>query len=271
MAIYHFSGTVIGRKKTPGASCCAGAAYRSGEQIGEHDYTKKQGVAWSGMLFCEGCPEELRSREALWSAVDRIEKRSDAQLYRSFDFAFPNSFSYDDCREVMCSFAQEQWVDEGMCADLCIHDKETDGQRNLHGHAMLTMRDIDENGIGKKNRAWNEHELMEKWREAWEHAVNARLRELGSVERIDHRSYEDQGETELIPTQHMGAHRTALERKGISTLLGDFNRRVKALNDRVRNSFDWKMKRFQKLADEQKRERMDVDAKARSRGRTRTR
>ena len=196
MAIYHFSGTVIGRKKTPGATCTAGAAYRAGEKIGENDYTKKQGVAWSGMLYCNDCPEDLKSREALWTAMDREEKRSDAQLYRSFEFAFPNSFSYEDCREVLTKYAQEQWVDEGMCADLCVHDKTTDGQRNLHGHAMLTLREITADGIGKKKREWNEHDLMEKWRAAWEEAVNAKLRELGSQERIDHRSYKDQGETE---------------------------------------------------------------------------
>lgn len=242
MALYHFSGTVVGRKTTPGATCCAGAAYRSAEKIGEHDYTNKSGVVWSDVLYCDACPEELRSRSALWSAMDSKEKRSDAQLYRSFDFAFPNEFSYADCQEVLTDFAQSQWVDRGMCADLCIHDKTYQGQRNLHGHAMLTMRDIDENGIGNKNRAWNEHELMEEWRAAWSDVVNAKLAELNVADRVDHRSYERQGETDIKPTKHLGKERTALERKGIATALGDFNRRIMAENALVRRSMEWLMK-----------------------------
>lgn len=236
MAIYHFSGKVIGRANTPGASAVAGAAYRSAEHIGEHDYTKKEGVGWSGMLFPEGCPDRLRDREALWSEVDRVEKRKDAQLYRSFDFAFPNCFSLQDCVEVVTVFAGNEWVSQGMVADLSVHCNPG----NLHGHAMLTLRDITEDGFGKKNRAWNEHDLMEKWRVAWEEAVNSRLRALGQTERIDHRSYEDQG-VPLTPTKHLGRFRAFLERMGICTSVGDHNRAVQADNDRVRGSLTYKV------------------------------
>lgn len=262
MAIYHFSGNVVGRKTSPGASACAGAAYRSAERIGDNDYTKKSGVVWSDVLYCDGCPEELRSRSALWTAVDNKERRSDAQLYRSFDFAFPNEFSYQDCQEVVTQFAQAQWVDLGMCADLCIHDKTYDGQRNLHGHAMLTMRTIDSNGLGNKNRDWNEHSLMEQWREAWSVAVNDKLKALGVADRVDHRSYERQGETDLQPTKHLGKAVTALERKGVLTYLGELNRRIMADNALVRRSVEWLMKKAS-------RQRINVgDSKERSRERT---
>lgn len=271
MAIYHFSGSVVGRSSNPSASCSAAAAYRSAEQVGEHDYTKKKGVAWSGMLFCDNCPQELQSREALWSAVDSAEKRKDSQLFRSFDFAFPNSFTYKDCQECAVKFASEQWVSLGMCVDLSVHDTMYNGQRNLHGHAMCTLRDIDENGIGKKNRSWNEHELMPKWREAWSAVINERLQELGIDEEIDHRSYKDQGETELQPTVHLGRSVTALERKGVKTMLGDFNRRIKALNDAVRSSLAWKIKDASKGSKRSERQRMNVDEKKRPHTRSRSR
>lgn len=241
MAIYHFSGEVVGRKSDPTASCVAASAYRSGSKVGEHDFTRKEDAVWSAMLFCDGCPEELRSREALWSAVDAVEKRKDAQLFRSFDFAFPNCFSYQDCKEVICRFAGQQWVSQGMCADISIHDKVVDGQQNLHGHAMLTLRVIDENGIGKKNRAWNEHELMERYRVEWQRIVNERLRELGKTERIDHRSYKAQG-LGLKPTKHLGRYRTAQERKGHVTSLGDYNRRVEAQNAHTRRDLTYRIK-----------------------------
>lgn len=260
MAIYHFSGKVIGRSTTQGASCCAAAAYRSGEEIGDHDYTRKNGVVWSGVLYCDTCPEELRSRSALWSAVDAVEKRKDAQLYRSFDFAFPNEFSYRDCQEVATEFAQKQWVDRGMCADLCVHDTEHDGVRNLHGHAMLTMRTIDENGIGKKNRDWNEHDLMEEWRSAWSDIVNDRLKQIGIDQEIDHRSFERQGETELTPTFHEGKAVTALERQGIETDVGNYNRAVKEKNNKIMRSIQWLIKKAQGR-------RMDVEPEQKSKGR----
>lgn len=261
MAIYHFSGSVVGRSSNPSASCAAASAYRSGDKIDEHDYTKKKGVAWSGMLYCDGCPEELKSREALWTAVDEKERRSDAQLFRSFDMAFPNEFSYDDCREVLTDFAQKQWVDKGMCADLAVHDTQYHGQRNLHGHAMLTMRNIDENGLGKKNRDWNEHSNMEQWREAWSIAINDRLRDMGSLERIDHRSFERQGETELQPTVHMGKEATALERNGVSTYIGELNRHIQAINERIRRSLAWRTKQAEKERKEAERAREDAQSR----------
>lgn len=260
MAIYHFSGKVIGRSSAPGASCCAAAAYRSAEQIGENDYTRKSGVVWSDVLYCDTCPADLRTREALWSAVDAVEKRKDAQLYRSFDFAFPNEFSYQDCYEVITDFAQEQWVDLGMCADLCIHDTEHDGVRNLHGHAMLTMRDLDENGFGKKNRDWNEHDLMEQWRSAWSDIVNARLKQIGIDQQIDNRSFERQGEKDLTPTIHEGKEVTALERKGIKTDIGNYNREVREKNNIIKRSLQWLLKKARK-------QRMDVAERDKGKGR----
>lgn len=264
MAIYHFSGKVIGRKSAPSASCVAAAAYRSAEHIGDNDYTRKSGVVWSDMLYCDGCPDELKSREALWTAVDQVEKRKDAQLYRSFDFAFPNEFTYEDCQDVITDFAQEQWVDLGMCADLCIHDTQHDGVRNLHGHAMLTLRDIDENGLGKKNRTWNEHELMEQWREAWAEKVNERLKVIGEQSRVEHKSFERLGESDLTPTVHEGKAVTALERKGVRTAVGDYNREVRERNNIIKRSVEWLMKKAGL-------KRMDVKGQARERTRERTR
>lgn len=229
MAIYHFSCKVVGRTKVPNATCTAAAAYRSGTKIGEHDYTRKEGVVWSSTKFPEGCPEELRSREALWSAMDAKEKRKDAQLYRDVDFAFPNQFSYKDCQEVLEQFAEEQWTSLGMCSELAIHDPQRE-PRNLHGHAMLSLRTVDEKGIGKKNRDWNEHDLVEKWREAWEEVVNARLKEIGDKERIDHRSNEDQGKR-TEPTKHEGKVATWLYRRfGIVLPVVRWNQDVRARN-----------------------------------------
>ena len=63
--------------------------------------------------------------------------------------------------------------------------------------------------------------------------------------RIDHRSYERQG-VELLPTVHEGATVRAMEKKGIRTEKGEFNRWIRATNAVIRDIkkkiallFDW--------------------------------
>ena len=53
-----------------------------------------------------------------------------------------------------------------MIADLnVIGDIGEDGMPKPHVHVMLTMRDVDEDGFGKKQRDWNRTEMVERWRE----------------------------------------------------------------------------------------------------------
>jgi len=156
-------------------------------------------------------------------------------------------------------YVKKHFVKHGMCADICIHDK---GDGNPHAHVMLTMRpfnedstwgdkqkkvyilDDDSNKIYdpikrqyKCNKAqttdWNEHTKTEEWREGWAAAVNYFLKQQGSSERIDHRSYERQGNG-LIPTIHMGAAATQLERRGIRTERGNINRQIVDINRELR-------------------------------------
>ena len=134
---------------------------------------------------------------------------------------------------------------------MCIRDS------NPHCHIMLTMRAIDENGKwmpksrkvydldenGERIRLpsgrwkshkedtvdWNEQYHAEEWRHGWEVIQNKYLELTGSAERVDMRSYERQG-LDIIPTVHMGAAVSALERKGIETNIGNLNRDIKAAN-----------------------------------------
>ena len=71
------------------------------------------------------------------------------------------------------------------------------------------------------------------------------LRKKGLDVRIDHRSYERQG-VDLLPTVHEGATVRAMEKKGIRTEKGEFNRWIKATNAVIRDIkkkiallFDW--------------------------------
>ena len=198
MAIYHFSAKVIGRAN--GSSALASAAYRSASRLYDqrldrhHDFSNKSGVIHSEVMAPAGVPEQLRERESLWNAVETAEKRKDAQLTREIEFALPRELDQSQGIDLARDFVEREFVGRGMIADLNVHwDIGADGGPKPHAHVMLTMRAVDENGLGAKVRAWNRTDLLEIWRAAWGAHVNERLAELGVAARIDHRSLEEQG------------------------------------------------------------------------------
>ena len=92
---------------------------------------------------------------------------------------------------------------------------------------------------------WNEQYHAEEWRHGWELVQNKYLELAGSPEQVDMRSYERQG-LDVLPTVHMGAAVSALERKGIETNIGNLNRDIKAANrmmsairSTIRNLRNW--------------------------------
>lgn len=104
-----------------------------------------------------------------------------------------------------------------MIADLnVIGDIGEDGMPKPHVHVMLTMRDVDEDGFGKKQRDWNRTEMVERWRERWAALANERLAELDIDARIDHRSLEAQG-IALEPQTQIGAPAQRIEIDGGET------------------------------------------------------
>jgi Ti-type conjugative transfer relaxase TraA len=208
MAIYHLSVKVISR--ATGRSSVAAAAYRSASRLHDdrldrdHDFSNKPGVVHSKVLLPDGAPEEWHDRERLWNDVENFEKRKDAQLSREVEFAIPREMSEAQGVELARDFAQREFVDLGMIADLNVHwDIGADGQPKPHGHVMLTMRDVNANGFGQKVREWNRTALVERWRERWAEHVNSRLAELDIDARVDHRSLEAQG-IELEPQHKIG-------------------------------------------------------------------
>lgn len=135
MAIYHLEAKV------------AAAAYMSCSQIlndydgVQHDYTRKQGLVWQHIFLPEHAPQEWQDRSVLWNAVEENEKTKDSRLAREFVVALPIEFDKEQWISLLTDFVQEQFVSDGMCADVCIHD--TDGH-NSHAHIMLTVRPLDE-------------------------------------------------------------------------------------------------------------------------------
>ena len=219
MAIYHFSAKVISRAN--GSSAVASAAYRSAERLNDdrldrnHDFTNKSGVVHSEVMLPEGAPERLGDRSTLWNEVEATELRKDAQLAREAEFAIPRELNQHQGIDLARDFVREEFVDRGMIADLNVHwDIGADGLAKPHAHVMLTMREVSEDGFGKKVRAWNETEQLEQWRERWAEHVNERLVELDIDATIDHRSFKDQG-IALAPQNKIGPAALRMAQEGL--------------------------------------------------------
>lgn len=266
MAIYHLSIKIISRGK--GKSTVAAAAYRAGETITNeydgiiHDYTRKSGIVHTEILLPEHAPKEYADRSILWNAVEQIEKNKNSQLAREIELALPVELSREQNIFLVCEYVKRNFVEAGMCADVCVHDKD-DG--NPHAHILLTLRPFEQDGSwGTKSRKeylldkhgerirlksgefktrkidmmdWNEQTKAGEWRAAWAVAVNAALERQGLEERVDHRSFLRQGKEE-IPTVHLGMIATQMERRGIDTEQGNMNRIIEGINRRLRQLWE---------------------------------
>lgn len=170
MALYHFSAQIISRSN--GQSACAAAAYRSGEKIENeydgitHDYRFKQNVEDAIVLLPDNAPADFADRSVLWNSVEQNEKQGNAQLSREIEFALPRELPPDMRKQIALEFIQEQFVDQGMVADVFFHNPPkmnskkqpidvygnptTDPSQyiydNPHVHGMLTLRPLDEMG-----------------------------------------------------------------------------------------------------------------------------
>ena len=268
MALFHF--TVDQMKRSEGQSAIASAAYRSGERLyseyyGEYsDYTRKGGVICSDILLPSHAPPEFADRQTLWNAVELVERGKKAQLAYSFEIALQNEFTIEENIALARQFLLDNFVSRGMTVDVAFHEKETEdgGLPNPHFHFLCPMRpmnpdgtwgfkqhrvyrlDEDGNRIRDQNGKflfdavpttdWGSPETLEHWRKAWADVCNAKFEEKGLDVRIDHRSYLRQG-VDLLPTVHEGAAVRAMEKKGIRTEKGEFNRWIKATNAVIRD------------------------------------
>jgi len=149
VAIYHLSIKIISRGK--GRSAIAAAAYRAGEKIISeydgrvNDYSRKRGIVHTEIMLPDNAPTEFADRSTLWNAVEKSEKAVNAQLAREIEVALPVELTREQQIELTKQYVKRNFVDNGMCADVCVHDT---GTGNPHAHIMLTMRPFN------KDKTW---------------------------------------------------------------------------------------------------------------------
>ena len=206
MASYHCSVKPVSRGA--GRSGTAAAAYRAGvclkdERTGEvHDYTRKQGVEHTELIFPHGVN---MSREELWNAAEGAEKRKDARIAREFELALPAELTPKQRRELATNFAKNLVDRYGVAADVAIHEPSRNGdQRNHHAHILITTRKISVQGLGEKTDLEREDKALraqgkpsgrkqiEALRADWATRCNRTLERAGHEARVSHKSLEAQ-------------------------------------------------------------------------------
>ncbi|CZH01505.1 Ti-type conjugative transfer relaxase TraA [Legionella pneumophila serogroup 1] len=181
MAIAFAQVSIHSRAK--GHSAIAASSYRSGVKLYDartgitHDYSNRHDVIYSDILLPEGSPEAFSDREFLWNQAELAEKRCDAQVCKDIVLALPKELDLVQQIELARRFAQTHFVDQGIPADIAIHDHH-DG--NPHAHILITTRRLEKTGFSKYkardlNPAFAKGFIVEKdyWGEQWRDMQNA--------------------------------------------------------------------------------------------------
>ena len=277
----HLNAKIISRGGIKPQSAVASAAYRSGTKIyceydGEmKDFSRKGHVIYSEILLPEYAPKEFADRSVLWNAVENFEKGSRAQLSREIEFSLPCELDADERLKAAKTLA-EFFRDKGMVVDMNLHNPDHENP-NPHCHLMLTMRPFQKDGTFLEKKCWREYELdengqkiptkkgndykshkvyatdwddkgnVEKWRALWADIETDFYKKNGYEITAEHRSFERQG-IDLLPTIHMGAAVTAMERRGIQTEIGNMNREIKKINALIISSMESVERLMDKIA-----------------------
>jgi len=268
-------------------------AYRAGEKLTDertgltHDFTKKEGVVYTEIL--SNLDTEL-DRSKVWNLAEKSENRKDARTAREWVIALPDELDEEQRKELAREFAQSLVDRYGVVADLAIHAPSKGGDdKNHHAHILLTTRkaeldtenklvltqksEIELSNTKRKSLGMGtSQEEIKQIRATWANLANHALEYAGYRERIDHRSYADQG-NQLQATIHEGSKVTQMRRKGIDTEISRFNDTIKQQNSQqlqykqqhkeqtLEQGFNRVEKGFEQWKKDQEAKRLDLEHK----------
>lgn len=178
MALMHMQFKIL--KRSEGKSAVYLTAYNNrlrarDERTGElYNYTQKSDLYYSEVMLPNNAPARFSDAVTLWQNIEQVESRKDAQLARYFIVALQRELTLEQNKKLLKRYLQKNFVSKGMIADIAIHDDKN----NPHAHIMLTLREVNENGFGKKVREWNNLALVEIWRKKWAYEVNKTFKDL---------------------------------------------------------------------------------------------
>ena len=183
-----------------------------------HDFRRKQGVLREGIRLPLYALREYLDRATLWNEAEDSEPRCNSVVAREADIALPCELTLDQNWEIAEAIADWFIARYGVGVDICIH-RAADGHdpRNTHLHIMWTVRELTEDGFGKKTRVLDSYQTRKAEffaiRQCYQDCVNAGYEKAGMEHRIDVRSYKAQG-IDRIPQIHIGVAGMAMADRG---------------------------------------------------------
>jgi len=214
MALFSYHADFVSRGK--GQSATASAAYKNGLALEDpndgltKDYTRKEGVLYSGMIvpknaptWAKAVPEFIRRLEA---AEDKSTRKAEAVMFRSIRVALPYELvdvgedgkkDITKCRYLVEDICRETWGRQGYAVNYAIHDADKDGDpRNVHAHLIVPLRKIEGGAFAAVKLRMGEKELVAQTmheREKVANLTNHALQRWGFAERVSHLSNEARG------------------------------------------------------------------------------
>ena len=141
--------------RSTGGSAARSAAYNARAEIGDErtgevfHFKHRDAPEHHEVLLPAGADEKFADAATLWNAAEAAERRKDSQVAREIVMALPanSEVSNEDRIELARSFAQENFVANGLAVQLDIHaphggDLESE-RANWHAHLLITTRRIE--------------------------------------------------------------------------------------------------------------------------------
>lgn len=241
MAYFHASWKTI----TPKDRCGAGP---------KADYIMRQGAyAARGGLVASGAgnmPTWSATNPAIYFYAADAHERANGRLAKTLDAEIPVELVRVMSPDERVNFVESVIREVANTPDgplPYIYAIHSDGKgEKLHFHAAVSERVNDgldrapdlwfrrangkdpAAGGARKTDALKPKEWLIAFRKMYAERLNEQLEAYGYKTRVDHRSFEAQGLSGELATKHLGPKEAALERRGIATPTGDYNRAVKA-------------------------------------------
>ena len=196
MAIFRLEIKPI--RRSEGRDARAAAAYRSGTQIGEYDYTRRRGVAHRFILLPPTAPQWTRAE--LWQESEEAEKRKNSVVARELLIALPHEMLQADRIKITRELSSWLVSRYGVAVDAAIHAPCKDhDERNHHAHLLMTTRRMSATGLGEKTRELDDKQTGPREIEAIRAAWASILNDAGF--NLEHRARRPECTTQLTPSQ----------------------------------------------------------------------
>jgi hypothetical protein len=207
---------------------------RTGE-IHKYDSKKMSADLIHSEITYKNLTLDRKERSEIWNNAELAENRKDSRTAREYVVALPKELSHEQNILLVREFAAELTTKFNNVADWAIHDGK-DGNGNVHAHILTTTRtfDYETKQLGERTSIeWNNtkcqannvpvtQEQIKTIRKDWEQIQNKHLSMTGLDLSVSCERKEDRDSVR----KHLGKEAVALERRGIETELGSYNRTI---------------------------------------------